>query len=133
RRSGAHVVGHLLDLGPAGGPSRDARGNGGGGAIRVRHGAAAPHPGKCRREARSPRSRRSAARGHRVGERPHGVAALSGGPLRDRLTAALEWGVIPAVPVPFRGDTLAEDALQAYTSRMAALQVGGVSAVPHTA
>jgi len=40
--------------------------------------------------------------------------------------------VIPAVPVPFRGDTVAEDALQAYTSWMAAHQVVGVAVWAHT-
>ena len=54
------------------------------------------------------------------------------GPPRDRLTAALEWGVIPAVPVPFRGDTVADDALRAYASWMAAHQVAGVAVWAHT-
>ena len=40
--------------------------------------------------------------------------------------------MIPAVPVPFRGDTVAEDALRAYTSWMAAHQVAGVAVWAHT-
>jgi len=51
---------------------------------------------------------------------------------RERLTAALEWGVIPAVPVPFRGNTVADDALQAYADWMAAHQVAGVAVWAHT-
>jgi 4-hydroxy-tetrahydrodipicolinate synthase len=40
--------------------------------------------------------------------------------------------LIPAVPVPFRGDRLAEDALQAYASWMAGHQVVGVAVWAHT-
>ncbi len=50
----------------------------------------------------------------------------------DRLTAALEWGLIPAVPVPFRGDTLAEDAQRDYARSMAGQPVAGVAVWAHT-
>ncbi|HXL11110.1 MAG TPA: dihydrodipicolinate synthase family protein, partial [Gemmatimonadales bacterium] len=50
----------------------------------------------------------------------------------DRLTAALEWGLIPAVPVPFRGDTLAEDAQRDYARWMAGQPVAGVAVWAHT-
>lgn len=49
-----------------------------------------------------------------------------------RLTAALEWGLIPAVPVPFRGRELALDALQAYATWMSGQQVAGVAVWAHT-
>jgi 4-hydroxy-tetrahydrodipicolinate synthase len=50
----------------------------------------------------------------------------------DRLTASLTWGLIPAVPVPFRGRTLAEDAQRAYARWMAAQRVAGVAVWAHT-
>jgi 4-hydroxy-tetrahydrodipicolinate synthase len=50
------------------------------------------------------------------------------GDLRSRL----EWGLIPAVPSPFRGRDLAEDALAAYTHWMADHQVAGVAVWAHT-
>lgn len=50
----------------------------------------------------------------------------------DRLTARLQWGLIPAVPVPFRGRVLAEDAQQAYARWMAAQPVVGVAVWAHT-
>ncbi len=40
--------------------------------------------------------------------------------------------MIPAVPVPFRGRLLAEDALQAYATWMAGHQVAGVAVWAHT-
>jgi 4-hydroxy-tetrahydrodipicolinate synthase len=40
--------------------------------------------------------------------------------------------LIPAVPVPFRGDRLAEDALAAYARWMAGQQVAGVAVWAHT-
>src|SRR5205823_10415737 len=129
QRGCADLVVHQLELGPARGSSRHAGGNVRRGALRVRHGAAAPHPGKRRRQARPARPRRRASGGHRVGERPRGVTPLTA---RERLTAALEWGVIPAVPVPFRGNTVADDALQAYADWMAAHQVAGVAVWAHT-
>lgn len=50
----------------------------------------------------------------------------------NSLTAALTWGVIPAVPVPFRGRTLAEDAQRTYARWMAAQPVPGVAVWAHT-
>ncbi len=44
----------------------------------------------------------------------------------------LEWGLIPAVPVPFRGSALAEDAQQAFATWMAGQQVAGVAVWAHT-
>ncbi|HMH82871.1 MAG TPA: dihydrodipicolinate synthase family protein [Gemmatimonadales bacterium] len=57
---------------------------------------------------------------------------MTAGPAPGRLVAALEWGVIPAVPVPFRGAQLADDALQAYAAWMAGHQVAGVAVWAHT-
>jgi 4-hydroxy-tetrahydrodipicolinate synthase len=51
---------------------------------------------------------------------------------RDRLSAGLAWGLVPAVPVPFRGRTLAEDAQQAYARWMAQQPVAGVAVWAHT-
>ena len=48
------------------------------------------------------------------------------------LSPGWEWGLIPAVPVPFRGRVLAEDALQAYATWMAGHQVAGVAVWAHT-
>ena len=50
----------------------------------------------------------------------------------DRLTARLQWGLIPAVPVPFRGRVLAEDAQSAYARWMATQPVAGVAVWAHT-
>jgi len=44
----------------------------------------------------------------------------------------LEWGLIPAVPVPFRGRELAEDAQRAYAAWVAQHQVAGVAVWAHT-
>src|SRR5439155_1083389 len=44
----------------------------------------------------------------------------------------LEWGLVPAVPVPFRAGTLAEDAQRAYASWMARQAVAGVAVWAHT-
>ncbi len=49
----------------------------------------------------------------------------------DRLTARLS-GLIPAVPVPFRGGTIAEDAQQLYVRWMAGQGVAGVAVWAHT-
>ncbi|HYL22633.1 MAG TPA: dihydrodipicolinate synthase family protein [Gemmatimonadales bacterium] len=49
-----------------------------------------------------------------------------------QLRYRLEWGLIPAVPVPFRGRELAKDALQAYANWMAEHQVAGVAVWAHT-
>jgi len=48
------------------------------------------------------------------------------------LTARLQWGLIPAVPVPFRGTVLAEDAQRAYAQWMADQPVAGVAVWAHT-
>ena len=59
-----------------------------------------------------------------------------GSPVRPpevlELSARLEWGLIPAVPVPFRGTELAEDAQRALTDWMAGQQVAGVAVWAHT-
>lgn len=49
-------------------------------------------------------------------------------PVLDRLDA----GLIPAVPVPFRGDTLAADVQRAYAAWMAGQGVAGVAVWAHT-
>ncbi len=46
--------------------------------------------------------------------------------------ARLESALIPAVPVPFRGRTIAEDAQRAYARWMAAQPVAGVAVWAHT-
>lgn len=48
--------------------------------------------------------------------------------LADRLL----WGLVPAVPVPFRGDRLDEAAQRAYARWMAAQPVAGVAVWAHT-
>jgi 4-hydroxy-tetrahydrodipicolinate synthase len=48
------------------------------------------------------------------------------------LRSRLEWGLIPAAPVPFRGRELAQDALDAYAGWMADHQVAGVAVWAHT-
>ncbi len=48
------------------------------------------------------------------------------------LIARLEWGLIPAVPVPFRGKVLAEDAQRAYAKWMGEQPVAGVAVWAHT-
>jgi len=53
-------------------------------------------------------------------------------PTPPQLGHRLEWGLIPAVPVPFRGHELARDALRAYASWMAEHQVAGVAVSAHT-
>jgi 4-hydroxy-tetrahydrodipicolinate synthase len=50
----------------------------------------------------------------------------------SRLPARLTWGLIPAVPVPFRGRTLAEDAQRVYARWMAGQPVAGVAVWAHT-
>jgi 4-hydroxy-tetrahydrodipicolinate synthase len=44
----------------------------------------------------------------------------------------LEWGLIPAVPVPFRGSTIDENAQAAYAHWMATQIVAGVAVWAHT-
>ncbi|MGH7613795.1 MAG: dihydrodipicolinate synthase family protein [Gemmatimonadales bacterium] len=48
------------------------------------------------------------------------------------MIARLGGGLIPAVPVPFRGATLATDAQQAYAAWMATQEVAGVAVWAHT-
>ena len=48
------------------------------------------------------------------------------------LTARLEWGLVPAVPVPFRGREIAEDAQRAYAAWMAGQEIAGVAVWAHT-
>jgi 4-hydroxy-tetrahydrodipicolinate synthase len=44
----------------------------------------------------------------------------------------LEWGLIPAVPVPFRGSTIHEKAQQDYAAWMATRGIAGVAVWAHT-
>jgi len=44
----------------------------------------------------------------------------------------LEWGLIPAVPVPFRGSTIDEKAQQHYATWMAKQNIAGVAVWAHT-
>jgi 4-hydroxy-tetrahydrodipicolinate synthase len=48
------------------------------------------------------------------------------------VASRLEWGLIPAVPVPFRGNELAAAAQRAYAGWMAAHPVAGVAVWAHT-
>jgi 4-hydroxy-tetrahydrodipicolinate synthase len=48
------------------------------------------------------------------------------------LAARLDWGLIPAVPVPFRGSAIAEDAQRDYARWMARQGVAGVAVWAHT-
>jgi len=48
------------------------------------------------------------------------------------LSQRLEWQLVPAVPVPFRGATLAEDAQLGYARWMAGQPVAGVAVWAHT-
>src|SRR5438034_687374 len=52
--------------------------------------------------------------------------------LRADPVRRLEWGLLPAVPVPFRGRALAEDAQRAYARWMARQPVAGVAVWAHT-
>src|SRR3989442_15718222 len=54
------------------------------------------------------------------------------GGLRADPVRRLEWGLLPAVPVPFRGRALAEDAQRAYARWMARQPVAGVAVWAHT-
>ncbi|HVH09278.1 MAG TPA: dihydrodipicolinate synthase family protein [Gemmatimonadales bacterium] len=60
---------------------------------------------------------------------PIAAAAARAG---HELTTTLAWGLIPAVPVPFRGRTLATDALDAYAAWMAGHDIPGVAVWAHT-
>jgi len=48
------------------------------------------------------------------------------------LAERLEWGLVPAVPVPFRGTTLDEAAQRRYAAWMAAQPVAGAAVWAHT-
>lgn len=48
------------------------------------------------------------------------------------MSLGLEWGLIPAVPVPFRGQTIDEEAQRHYARWMAAQDVAGVAVWAHT-
>jgi 4-hydroxy-tetrahydrodipicolinate synthase len=48
------------------------------------------------------------------------------------LAERLEWGLVPAVPVPFRGTTLDEPAQRGYAAWMAGQPVAGVAVWAHT-
>lgn len=48
------------------------------------------------------------------------------------LAARLEWGLVPAVPVPFRGTEIAAAAQRGYAAWMAAQPVAGVAVWAHT-
>ena len=48
------------------------------------------------------------------------------------LAERLDWGLVPAVPVPFRGSDLDEGAQRGYATWMAARPVAGVAVWAHT-
>ena len=48
------------------------------------------------------------------------------------MASRLEWGLIPAVPVPFRGSVLAGDVQRAYAQWMALQPIAGVAVWAHT-
>jgi 4-hydroxy-tetrahydrodipicolinate synthase len=48
------------------------------------------------------------------------------------LTERLEWGLVPAVPVPFRGEAMAHEAQRTYARWMASQPVAGVAVWAHT-
>ena len=48
------------------------------------------------------------------------------------IASRVEWGLIPAVPVPFRGDRLDAEAQRGYARWMAAQPVAGVAVWAHT-
>ncbi len=52
--------------------------------------------------------------------------------MTDTLAERLAWGLIPAVPVPFRGSTLDGEAQRGYARWMAAQPVAGVAVWAHT-
>ncbi|HUR94067.1 MAG TPA: dihydrodipicolinate synthase family protein [Gemmatimonadales bacterium] len=52
--------------------------------------------------------------------------------MKAALAERLAWGLIPAVPVPFRGDTMDETAQRHYARWMAAQPVAGVAVWAHT-
>ena len=48
------------------------------------------------------------------------------------MSLRLEWGLIPAVPVPFRGQMIDEDAQRGYARWMAGQDIAGVAVWAHT-
>lgn len=54
------------------------------------------------------------------------------GSATDRVADRLEWGLLPAVPVPFRGGELDAPAQGRYAEWMAAMPVAGVAVWAHT-
>lgn len=48
------------------------------------------------------------------------------------LASRIQWGLVPAVPVPFRGDRLDAEAQRSYARWMAAQPVAGVAVWAHT-
>jgi 4-hydroxy-tetrahydrodipicolinate synthase len=52
--------------------------------------------------------------------------------LTAALAERLRWGLVPAVPVPFRGEAIDESAQRGYASWMAAQPVAGVAVWAHT-
>ncbi len=60
------------------------------------------------------------------------TVAPRGEPLMPSLVDRLRWGLVPAVPVPFRGSAIDESAQRAYARWMAAQPVAGVAVWAHT-
>ena len=54
------------------------------------------------------------------------------GVVRSKVAALLSEGLIPAVPVPFRGTSIDEEALKAYARWMATQSIAGVAVWAHT-
>src|SRR6185503_11697299 len=125
-RGGApHLVGYLLDLGAPRGSLGDAARHRRHRSLCVRNGTAVAPPGEQHRQTRPLGSGGGPASGDRIDQRAERVARID-------LAARLEWGLIPAVPVPFRGKVLAEDAQRAYAQWMADQAVAGVAVWAHT-
>jgi 4-hydroxy-tetrahydrodipicolinate synthase len=53
-------------------------------------------------------------------------------PVSGSLVERLTWGLVPAVPVPYRGTTIDRDAQRGYARWMAAQPVSGVAVWAHT-
>jgi 4-hydroxy-tetrahydrodipicolinate synthase len=60
------------------------------------------------------------------------IAGPRGDPVTPSLPQRLAWGLVPAVPVPFRGTTLDEAAQRRYAAWMAGHPVAGVAVWAHT-
>ena len=52
--------------------------------------------------------------------------------MNDAVLDRLAWGLVPAVPVPFRGDAIDEKAQAGYAAWMARQPVAGVAVWAHT-